>query len=156
MNADVRELLAQLQQEPASLAKAIVLASGAPAVVRPLVPDDRVQLGAYFAGLSAETRRRFGPHPLDHATADALCAAIDPARVLRIVALARGGGSEAVIAYVILMLSVTAAETERYAQRGIELDGAVDCTLAPSVADAYQGQGLGSQVLHYALGIARG
>ncbi len=143
-------------QDPASLATTIALASGAPAIVRHLAPGDRAQLGDYFAGLSAETRRRFGPHALDHATADALCAALDPARVLRIVALAREGGSEAVIAYVILMLSVTAAETERYARRGIVLDGATDCTLAPSVADAYQGQGLGSQVLRHVFRLARG
>lgn len=131
------------------------LASGAAGTFRPLAPTDGPALGRYFLGLSDETRRRFGPHPLDQATADRLCAAIDPRDTLRMVACLPAGAGEEIVAYIILRLGVTDSERSRYAGYGIALDPAGDCTVAPSVADALQGQGLGSLLMPLLLAVAR-
>ena len=46
-------------------------------------------------------------------------------------------------------------ERERYSQAGIPLDPNTDCSLAPSVADAFQGQGLGSLLMQHVFSMAR-
>jgi diamine N-acetyltransferase len=127
---------------------------GNPVILRLLLPGDGELLGRYFEGLSAETRRRFGPHPLTAGEAQNLCARINRFDALRFVALVPGA-SPAIIAYFILMLGVTEHETERYAAYDIKLDGNLDCTFAPSVADDYQGQGLASLLMPALIDTAR-
>lgn len=145
-----------LQQSPLTLAREIDFASGERALLRPLVATDRERLGRYFAELSSETRGRFGPHAFDQATADRLCDTIDASQVLRVVATLEGGAEERIVAYFILMFSVTPHEAARFAERGVVLDGDRDCTLAPSVADDYQNTGLGSRVMPYLFWLATG
>lgn len=89
-------------------------------------------MGRYFEGLSAETRRRFGPHPLDLATAAHLCATLNPAEYLRFVAFHQAE----IVAYFILQLGITPHEAARYAARNLPLDPNTTATLAPSVAGA--------------------
>ncbi len=144
-------LLQNLAADPLSFAVSLTTPSGEELLARPLVPDDSSGLGAYFESLSAETRSRFGPHPLDSATATQLCAEIDAARVLRWVAVT----GDDLVAYFILMWSVTVYERERYAAHGISLASDVDCTFAPSVADRFQGQGLGTRLFDPLRFIAR-
>jgi ribosomal protein S18 acetylase RimI-like enzyme len=122
---------------------------------RPLQRTEAALLGAYFAGLSPETRRRFAPHPFDQATADALCLRPSP-DVLRLVAVpAEGAASAPFLAYVILRLGVTGGERRRFAARGQPLWPESDCTVAPSVADACQGQGLGTRLMALVCDLAR-
>jgi len=131
------------------------LASGARATVRPLCADDARRLGQYFLGLSAETKRRFGPHPFDQATADQLCATLKPDDTLRLIATCPAAGDEQVIAYFIVQWGVTSADAARYAQRQLPLDPQADCTVAPSVADAFQNQQVGSPIMRHALHLAQ-
>jgi diamine N-acetyltransferase len=135
----------------------VATVAGTPVIFRPLRAGDGARLGAYFEGLGAETRRRFGPHPLDTATAHALCNAIDPTQTLRMVATLGDGthGEAPVIAYFILVMGVTQWELARYAEAGITLDPALECTVAPSVADAYQSQGIGSPCMVALLEVAQ-
>jgi GNAT superfamily N-acetyltransferase len=132
-----------------------MLPSGERIVMRPLRPDDAARLGEYFAGLSAQTRARYGPHPFDQATADTICATLDPAEFLRMVALIPRGDEKRIIAYLLLKLGVREGDCRRYAQRGMPLDPATDCTLAPSVADDYQNRGMGSVIMAHLLQVAR-
>ena len=145
---------ADIQADPLVLARSFQLSSGLTVTSRPLLSSDGRGLGEYFAGLSAETRSRFGPHPLDQTTADQLCASIDYSQALRMVAVSPGPTNGQVIAYLILLLHVTDDELARYASLGIALDSTTDCTLAPSVADAYQNVGLGSLLLEHLLEVA--
>jgi diamine N-acetyltransferase len=131
------------------------LPSGEQIVIRPLRPDDAVRLGEYFAALSAPTRARYGPHPFDQATADAICAGLDPTTLLRLVATVPREGGERIIAYMLLKLGVLEQDQRRYAERGVPLDPATDCTLAPSVADDYQNRGVGSVMMARLLRSAR-
>jgi GNAT superfamily N-acetyltransferase len=146
---------AGIRAEPACATTLHPLPTGETLIFRPLAASDAAALGRYFLGLSEETRRRYAPHPFDQATADQLCATADPADTLRMVGVLGGGPGAPIIAYLILVPGVDAAECGRYAAVGITLDEATDCTLAPSVADAWQSRGLGSRLLPELLRIAR-
>jgi GNAT superfamily N-acetyltransferase len=119
--------------------------------LKPLAAEDGAALGRYFEGLSAETRGRFGPHPLDTATASLLCQNLNPQEILRFVAWHQAE----IVAYAILEWRSNPPEMERYQAQGIALDPALDCTVAPSVADAYQNQGLGTPMLQALIQTAR-
>ncbi len=153
MSANVRHLL---PRQPARLRTWRRLPTGEIVALRLLRPDDEAALGAYFAGLSAATRRVYAPHPFDAATARRLCAELDPTQNLRFVAVAgapgaapgvaRSPGTPAaprLVAYIIVRLGVGAGELARYAAAGLPLDPATTCCLAPSVADVYQSRGVG-------------
>ena len=137
--------------QPEYLITTVALRTGEQAALRPLQPEDAVRLGAYFAGLSAETRARYGPHPFDQATADTICATLDPADILRMVATVPHDGDERIIAYFLLKHGVWDKDRERYEHLGIPLDPETDSTLAPSVADDYQNQGVGNLMMRHIL-----
>ncbi len=136
---------------PHLISQLVQLPNGERAQLRPLTSADAAVLGAYFVSLSAETRRRYGPHPFDQVTADKLCAENDYNKVIRMLATVPQAGSERVIAYFILVMGVDEDEIKRYAVLGIGLDSATDCTLAPSVADDYQDKGVGSIVMRHVI-----
>lgn len=144
-----------IQPDPTVSPVRFVLRSGVHVGVRPLAPNDVEPLGAYFDGLSEQTRRLFGPHPLDTATARNLCATIDLNDALRLVATVESEGNERIVAYLILKLSVSLDERRRYESHQIILDPTADATLAPSVADDYQNRGLGSPLMTHAIAAAR-
>ncbi len=122
---------------------------------RPLEAGDARILGRYFLGLGEDTRQRFGPHPFDQATADALCAQTGDAHTIRFIATAGQGAGEQAIAYFILGLSIGDVERERYYGVGIDLDPEADAAVAPSVADAVQDRGLGSLCMEHVIRVAR-
>jgi GNAT superfamily N-acetyltransferase len=133
----------------------VTFRDGTPVVLRALTSSDAQTLGDYFLSLWAETKRRYGPHPFDRATAEALCAAVDPSSILRLLGTVQGAGGEQIIAYFILILGIREDDAHRYDKLGIPLNAETDCTLAPSVADAYQSKGLGSLVMQHLLDVAR-
>jgi GNAT superfamily N-acetyltransferase len=145
-----------LQTDPRSVAITFPIPSGLPVTFRLLEASDAPILGDYFVGLSEDTKRRYGPHPFDQVTADQLCAGINYADTMRWVVTLPVGGTEQVIAYFLLVPGTGQSEQQRYAALGIPLDSAQDCTLAPSVADAYQNTGLGSRLMPHLKGVARG
>lgn len=115
-----------------------------------LAPNDAAGLGDYFLALSAESKRRFQPHPLTQASAAELCAARHPA-VRRLVL--RAGGQ--IIGYFILDPTVGVDELTRYAALGIPLTSGRDWLFAPSVADSHQNQGLASKAMPHLVALAR-
>lgn len=132
-----------------------VLRNDEPVTLRSLRAEDSARLGEYFLGLSADTRARYGPHPFDQATADAICAALDPNDMLRMIAMVAAGDDERIIAYVLLKRGAWPADRERYAKLGIPLQPETVSALAPSVADEYQNQGVGGLLVEHVLNIAR-
>jgi hypothetical protein len=154
---------ARLTQNPTPLTPlrdfltgAAKLRTGEPITIRPLRADDADRLMEYFGSLSAKTRARYGPHPFDAQTARSICASLDPADVLRMVACVSHAGGERLIAYVLLKMGILEADRQRYEKLGIPLDPESDCTLAPSVADDYQNQGIGSLIMQHLLEVAPG
>ena len=140
---------------PAIISRPVELRSGEPAVLRPLTSHDARVLGTYFLSLSADTKRRYGPHPFDQITADKLCAENNYAHTIRMLATIGRGDAERIIAYFILVLGVGEDDVTRYTHLGIPLQSATDCTLAPSIADAYLNKGTGSIVMQHVLETAR-
>jgi ribosomal protein S18 acetylase RimI-like enzyme len=131
------------------------LSSGEGVVLRLLEAGDPDLLTAYLEGLSEETRRRWGPHPFDRETAVAICASLDPADVLRMVAVTGEGAAARIIGYVLLKLGGLDSDRERFAKLGLPLDPDTVASLAPSVADGYQDQGVGSLLMGHVLETAR-
>lgn len=146
---------ADIHADPMVAAAPVTARSGLQATFRPITPADAPILGRYFLSLSERTKSLYGPHPFDQATADALCSSIDYAANLRLVATLPGTPEERVIAYFILQFSIPSNEIERYARAGISLDAALDCLVAPSVADDYQDHGLGTPCMRRVFQLAR-
>lgn len=133
----------------------ITLRTGEAITLRPLRSEDAEILGVYFLGLSPTTRSFYGPHRFDQATADDLCASVDSADALRMLACSEVSGATRVIGYFISVMGIKESDTKRFADLGITLDAENDCTLAPSVADDYQNTGLGSLMMVHVLSVLR-
>jgi len=145
-------------RDPHCISASLTLPSGGKFIFRPLEAHDANSLGRYFLGLSADTKHRYGPHPFDQATADTLCATIDYRETIRFIAVlpsteAKRAGE--VIAYFIFVPGIADAEIKRYEPLGLPLSSTTDCTIAPSVADAYQNAGLGSILMRHIYEVAR-
>jgi diamine N-acetyltransferase len=144
----------EMPEMPDRFDSIVTLRSGESLLFRPLEPGDAPALADYFAGLSAETRRRYAPHEFTEACAQQLCAQIDHRETMRLLALTREPAPRRIVAYFILKLGVRPEEQARYAALNIPLDGQTDCSLAPSVADAYQDLGLGSLMMRWMFEVA--
>jgi ribosomal protein S18 acetylase RimI-like enzyme len=122
-------------------------------VIRLLEAADTLKLVAYFDGLSASTKGYFAPHPFDSATVNTICATLNPNECVRLIATSTA--NQAIIAYVLLQTGAIPSDTDRYNSLGIDVNPATDCSLAPSIADAYQSQGLGGHLMEKIIAIAR-
>lgn len=71
------------------------------------------------------------------------------------IAITSGAVGERIIAYFILILGIRDDDAQRYLKLNLPLDAATDCTLAPSVADEYQSQGLGSVLMRQLIVLSR-
>jgi GNAT superfamily N-acetyltransferase len=138
-----------------SFVQSIVLASGEEIVIRPLKREDSALLAGYFEALSAQTRMRFAPHAFTTEQAEILCAEVDYAKVIRILAVADNVQQREVVAYFILRLELNDCDEKRYRARGMDLDRASACSIGASVADHYQGRGFGGVVMDWTLALAR-
>jgi GNAT superfamily N-acetyltransferase len=144
-----------IQMNPQGVAAGLLLPSGETIRFRLLEAGDARILGAYFLRLSDETKGHYGPHPFDQATADHLCASIDYADTMCWIAMQNTEGGEQAIGYFILVPGVAEAEEKRYMGWGLPLQSGSDCTLAPSLADAYQGRGIGSLLLGHLIRVTQ-
>lgn len=141
-----------LQQNPRALDTQIALNDGSTLLARLHLESDAHALGRYFAGLSEATRRVYGPHPFTVEQAREFCREIDYSHTLRFVAET---STHELVAYFVLRLGALDSDAKRYATYGHPLAPAAACTLAPSVADAYQEKGLGSALLPVLIDAAR-
>lgn len=144
-----------IAQNPDILTRRLDLPAGEQVVFRLIRADDGERLGRYFEGLSAATRRLYAPHPFDLETAKRLCAEVDYRDTLRFVAVSGQGNAARIIAYFIVKLGTYPGDRQRYEERGLPLDEATTCSLAPSVSDAHQSQGVGSAMMPFILEIVR-
>lgn len=129
------------------------LRDGRTATIRLLQATDVEPLAAYFLSLSDRTKSFYGPHPFDRATAEKLCATTDHAVTLRFVAVLNDGSPQAeVIGYMILTREIWKDDVQRY---GDKLRVGECACFAPSIADAYQGQGLGTQMGRHVIACAK-
>lgn len=105
------------------------------------------KLAVYFENLSAETKKRFAPHPFD---LDALREwYLNNKAALGFIAIDQTSGK--IIAYAVVQPGFLTHDGERLASYGLPLSMDTDCTFAPSVADQWQGVGLGKLLFQFLL-----
>lgn len=124
------------------------LKNGAEVIIRLTQEYDAPYLLAYFESLSEASKTRFAPHPFDEKTAQLICS--DGYSDIRYY-IAEHTKTHDIIAYALLKLGVLKKDLERYATYDMPLDEALTCTYAPSVADAFHNQGLGSLLFEHIL-----
>jgi GNAT superfamily N-acetyltransferase len=109
--------------------------------------DDLENLLLYLHQLSPDTRKRFGPHQFDLDTLSQLYE--KSSAHLGFIAVEENTGK--IIAYAILKKGYLEHDRQRLDAYGLQPDHLRDCTYAPSVADDFQGQGLGTTLFKYIL-----
>lgn len=112
-----------------------------------LQPTDIPNLGGYFEKLSPETKSRFGPHRFDLLTLKFIYQANDQ----HLGYLIRKSDDHEIIGYSVVKVGYLKHDANRLQSYGLTLSEKVDCTFAPSLADDYQGHGLGSKMFNYIL-----
>jgi len=114
---------------------------------RNLSSADFDQLYHYLHNLSAETNSRFGPHPFDR---DSIAAFYNNSAD-RLGYVAIDMETNDLIAYSIIKIGFLEHDRTRLESYGLLLDNQKDCTFAPSVADAWQGCGIGKHLFYFIL-----
>ncbi len=116
-----------------------------PTHIKRLQQQDFVSLYHYLQHLSPETKGRFGPHPFDKDSISVFY----KASASHIGYIAIESSSNQIIAYAIIKLGFLEHDAERLRSYGLLLNQQTDCTFAPSIADEWQGQGLGNELLGF-------
>lgn len=135
--------LTEIAEDPLILTRRLVLKDGSAVEFRPLVHVDAERLARFLEGLSAESRR-FSTHDgYGLAAAGRLCDAIARFDKLRLVLEDVPSGR--IVGLIEFSLDLHPADIERYGGAGIRL-AATDCRFGPTLADDFQGKGVGTQV----------
>jgi ribosomal protein S18 acetylase RimI-like enzyme len=121
----------------------ITLKNNSSVNLRLLKQADEELLFAYFENLSAQTKSRFGPHPFNKENVHLMCRFLSP-DILRYIAL--DAASNKIIAYMLIRKGLIEADKKRFMENNTVIDEATACSFAPSVADDWQGTGLGSKM----------
>ena len=114
-------------------------------LLKKLQEQDLDQLHEYLQHLSDETKKRFGPHPFDKA---AITSFYNSSR-LHQGYIAVDPLSGQLTGYAIIKIGFLAHDSSRLQSYGLTLNQTTDCTFAPSIADAWQGCGLGNAMLQF-------
>jgi len=113
--------------------------------LRRLYPADLDSLCHYLNQLSPDTKKRFGPHGFSRQ------AIIDFYNSSNTYSgyIAHVADTTEIVAYVIIKTGYLQHDYNRLAGYGIAPHNVTDCTFAPSVADAWQGLGIGNKLLQF-------
>ncbi len=114
--------------------------------LRRLHLNDLDNLYNYLQNLSAETKRRFGPHKFDLLS---LTEFYESNMYLGYIVLESDTNN--IIAYSIIKIGFLEHDRNRLESYGMILDNKKDSTFAPSVADLWQGRGIGNHLFNYIL-----
>lgn len=109
--------------------------------------EDLERLLDYLIELSPETKKRFAPHHFDLETLHLLFQKSDE----YIGYTAKHLSENKIIAYSIAKVGVLPKDGERLSSYGLKINPFSTMTLAPSVADAWQSEGVGSLLMNFIL-----
>jgi GNAT superfamily N-acetyltransferase len=121
--------------------------AGTSIIIRRLEMADIHLLEHYLAGLSQQTRNRFGPHQFDSASLHSIFH--DQTSHKGFIAIETETGR--IIAYAIVRMGFLPHDAPRLETYELHLHPRTDATYAPSVADEWQGKGLGILLFQYML-----
>lgn len=125
----------------------------AKALFRPLQAEDIDQLTTFLENLSPITRTFSIFSSYDREGAQKLCDAINRYDKLRFVVELLP--SRQIIGLFEFSFGLPDGDLQRFAAYGLPLDERNDCRFGPTIADAYQDQGIGSLVFPYLVDIAK-
>ncbi len=114
-------------------------------ILRKLDEADLNLLDEYLMGLSDETQRKFGPHPFDKEALAELFSHTEKYSGY----VATETETLKIIAYSVIKKGFLDHDRPRLESYGLNLDPATDATFAPSVADEWQGLGVGTQLFKF-------
>jgi GNAT superfamily N-acetyltransferase len=117
-------------------------------VCRQLTVNDFENLSKYLDQLNSESRKRFGPHSFDISTIIDIYTQSDS----HIGYITVEEKSSKIIAYAIILKGYLEHDNQRLQSYGIMPEHLTDCTYAPSVADNWQGRGIGTALFQFILG----
>lgn len=115
--------------------------------VRRFTIFDIENLYTYLTHLSPETKKRFGPHKFDKQSIFDFYRESD--KNMGYITL--DNENHSIIGYFIIKKGFLAHDRERLEGYHLTLDNHTDCTFAPSVADHWQGSGVGKLVFQFIL-----
>jgi diamine N-acetyltransferase len=121
--------------------------------IRLLKFDDSERLFKYCNGLSDLTKSRFAPHQFDKETIENICRYIGKDDSFRFVAITTD--TEQIIGYFIAKSGMSENDKSRFFQNKTHLIPEECCSIAPSVADDYQGSGLGKALFKFMIDYLR-
>jgi len=115
--------------------------------IRPLLDKNLDALAIYFAGLSSETLKRYGPHAFDRKSLVEIYSG--NTGLLGYIAIEQD--NQSIIAYSVIKPGVIHHDQLRLESYGLKINNQTDCTYAPSVADAWQSCGVGNLMFQFIL-----
>ncbi|MEV0009713.1 GNAT family N-acetyltransferase [Streptomyces sp. NPDC047973] len=145
--------LTQISEDPSRLTRRLNAHGGPDVVIRPLVHADSGELAAFLSALSAGTRHFSTFDGYDLVAAGDLCDAIGRYDKLRLVL--EEGPSGRIVGLLEFSLALTASDVARYQDAGIRITETTDCRFGATLADDYQGRGIGTLAFPLVREVAR-
>ncbi len=115
-------------------------------VYRKLFASDLEALISYLDALSNESKSRFGPHDFSR---EGIVHFYQDPTLTGFLGLDTSTGN--IVAYAILKRGMQAYDKQRISLLGYQLDSFFDASLAPSVADNWQGKNIGNGLMQFIL-----
>ena len=125
---------------------ATTLINGNPITLQLITPSDYSTLSHFLESLSDDSKRRFGPHGFDTLSITEFYA---QHTIYGFVA--KELTSNNIIAYTVVKRGFWPHDEFRYIGYGLTMSQQTDATLAPAVADLFQGSGVGFELLKFTL-----
>ena len=124
----------------------ISLSNGDPITLHHLTPCDYLTLSRFLESLSEDSKRRFGPHGYDTLSITDFYSQHEIEGFV-----AKEVATNTVIAYIVVKRGFWPHDEFRYIGYGLSMSQQTDATLAPTVADLFQGSGVGFELLKFTL-----
>ncbi len=114
-------------------------------IIQLVAKTDAQEISNYLQRLSAATKKRFAPHPDDSNAIEDLYLSSKHF----IGYIVRTANDQQIIAYAIVKIGCIEHDLPRLASYRLQLNPFSDCSFAPSIADEWQGKGIGNILLNY-------
>ncbi|GAB4338833.1 MAG: hypothetical protein OHK0038_17730 [Flammeovirgaceae bacterium] len=117
-------------------------------ILRFLNENDSELLYSYFQNLSEQTKKRYAPHSFEKSVVEQICKNISTDNILRFIV---ENSEKHIIAYFLFKKGIFDYEHKRIWEKGFDLPLETSLDFAPSIADKYQGSGLGKEIFRLCL-----
>lgn len=119
-------------------------------IFRLLKKDDKKMLTDFFLSLSDEFKKWYNPHPFNEKAAIDICSNKDK-RHKKVI----GFCDKKIVAYCQLFFGLRHWEDVRFSKRNMFFVGSEVCTIAPCVAEDFQGKGVGLKMMQYIIDVCK-